>query len=119
MEVALSKPVESDAYSERSVDEGRRDALRKMGTYAAFTPPAMAALLTATKANAHSSSGWSKDEPEGTHYESRIHDDRKLKDYGFKERGPKEQEFKVRGPKERDFKKADVKKVDFRKSGRK
>jgi hypothetical protein len=43
---------QSDASSESSVDEGRREALRRLAVFSAYTAPALLAMLTSEKAPA-------------------------------------------------------------------
>lgn len=46
--------ADSGAPGDGSASETRREAVRRLGTYAAYTAPALVALLTATRASAGS-----------------------------------------------------------------
>lgn len=51
-DVTTEQPPKPDTKDAETVNDGRREAMRKMAKYAAYAAPALVALLTADKAMA-------------------------------------------------------------------
>ena len=50
--VSINSSAVTEGQERQNLDSDRRDALKKMGLYAAYTAPAMTTLLTSKKATA-------------------------------------------------------------------